>query len=294
MDGIIILALKKTSYYYSAFNLAVSIKHFNPEINITLLSDGGHKPHFLSYCYSVFDQIKEIALCDYIDKDGSFQPGLAKISLYKYTPYDNTLYIDADSLCLQDARPVIEHCKSKGGFIYSNVIGSGGYKDDIMYNVWGKNEFQYPYFDIPLDHTLNTINSSWLFIKKSDEAKNFFTELRTYWDKGFGLENLRNKWGNGTYPDELFFNGVMAKNKIDPKIDLPVMFMGNEYVKETNTQIAERYHFITMYGVGKGNTTVKPRYQEWYDHLCFVYFEKIKLPFRFKVDKVMKGKHINK
>lgn len=299
MKGVTIIALNKASYFHAAYNLAVSIRYYNPSINITLLSDGLHRVHCTELVLSAFDKIIEMERSDYEDEMGWFQPGLAKISMYRYIPYQEAIYVDADSLCLQDIGPLFNECSSKGGFIYGHVIGTGGYTDDIPYNIWGRNPYQFKFFDISEDGTLNTLNSSWLYIKKCPEAEKIFHELRTYWDKGYGLENLRSKWGDRTYPDELFFNGVLAKHGITPRIGREIMFFGNELDKRTYTELHSDYLFMTLYGngkvtVNKKQTTVKLKYIEWYDRLCFKMFAQLGRDHHYKSGNILRGKHINK
>lgn len=299
MKGVTIIALKKASYFHAAYNLAVSIRFYCPNLSISLLTDETYRSYCSETMMSAFDQIVLIDHKDHTDESGVFQPGLAKISLYKYTPYDQTLYVDADSLALQDVTPLFDECEDKGGFIYGHVVGSGGYNDDIPYNIWGRNPYQFKFFDIPKENTLHTLNSSWLYIKKCPEAELIFSELRSYWDKGYGLENLRNKWGDRTYPDELFFNGVLAKNGINPRIERTAMFFGNEFDKRTYTELQKDYLFMTLYGAGKITTqvkatTVKLKYIEWYDRLCFKMFAQMGKEHYFKSGNIMKGKHINR
>lgn len=291
MDGIIIIALKKQSYYCGAFNLALSIKHFNPNINITLVSDGGHQSNYWIEHYSVFDTIKQMDESDYID-NGIFQPGLAKLNINKYTPYDNTLYIDADSLCLQDLAPLFDKLKNnpQNNFFLSHVLGSGLKHQDIHYNPWATNEKIWDYFNLEDQDKLITFNTSWIFFVK--ESATVFETARDYYNKGFGLLNLKTKWG-ASYPDELFFTGTCAYLGINPKIDLNVMFFGNEIDSRTLTELQEQYYTFTLYGGGKGKTTVRLQYITWYDKLMFKFCQAKGIEHRFKAPLLMKNKHVN-
>lgn len=271
MQGVIILSLKKPAYSLGAFNLALSIKHFNPSINITLVSDGEHKRHYRPEHYAVFDQIKDINLCDYIDSDGSFQPALAKINIHKYSDYKQTLYIDADSLVLQDLQPLFD--KLKGNKFKSNVIDG--------YTQWTDAETFKSFFGVDFG---KTINSSWFYF----EDKKVFDQANKYYSKGFNIEKISPKWG-GTLPDELFFNASITKLKIDPKVDYDVMFFGNAIDKRTYSEIEKDFFGFTLYG---GQRTVRDIYIVWYDRLCFKFCANRGIEHRFKAHGILTGKHV--
>lgn len=271
MQGVIILSLKKPAYSLGAFNLALSIKHFNPSINITLVSDGEHKRHYRPEHYTVFDQIKDINLCDYIDSDGSFQPALAKININKYSDYKQTLYIDADSLVLQDLQPLFD--KLKGNKFKSNVIDG--------YTQWTDSETFKSFFGADFG---KTINSSWFYF----EDKKVFDQANKYYSKGFSIDKISPKWG-GTFPDEMFFNASLTKLKIDPKVDYDVMFFGNAIDKRTYSEIEKDFFGFTLYG---GQRTVRDIYIVWYDKLCFKFCKNKGIEHRFKAHGILTGKHV--
>ncbi len=273
MTGIIILSLKKPAYSLAAFNLALSIKHFNPSINITLISDGEHKRHYRAEHYSVFDCIKEIMLCDYIDSNGLFQPGLAKLNVYKYSDYKHTLYFDSDSLVFQDIQPLLD--KLKGSKFKSNIVDG--------YTNWTDPETFKSFFGF--DFGL-TINSSWFYF----ENKKIFEQANKYFQKGFDIEKIKPLWGK-TLPDELFLNAALIKLKVDPKIDFDLMFFGNVISKKTFTEIETDFYAMTLYG---GSRTVRDVYVTWYDRLCYKMCRAKGIEHIFKVHAILAGKHVNK
>lgn len=272
MDGVIILSLKKPSYACSAFNLALSIKYFNPKIHITLISDGEHLRHYQGKHFATFDWIKEIKKEDYQDQNG-FQPGFAKLNLAKYSTYENTLYVDADSLCLQNIQPLFD--KLKGQKFKSNVT-----KD---YTQWTDAESYKEFFGI--DQGVS-INSSWIYFE-NDQVFNRAFEL---YKRNFPLEKVSPVWGN-TYPDELFFNGALNLFGINPAIDFDVMFFGNNIDPRTLTQIEEQFYFFTLYG---NRTTVRKIYTDWYDKLMFKICESKGIEHLFKAHSILVGKHLSK
>ena len=271
MQGVIILALKKPAYSLGSFNLAITIKHYNPKINITLVSDGEHKKHYRPEHYEPFDTIKDINLCDYIDSDGSFQPALAKINIYKYSSYKHTLYIDADSIVFQDLQPLFD--KLKGSKFKGNVIDG--------YTQWTDKETFNSFFGMDYGQT---INSSWFYF----ENNKVFDQANKYYQKRFPLEKISPKWGS-TYPDELFLNAAIQKTKTDCKVDFDVMFFGGAIDKRSLTEIETDFFAMTLYG---GMRTVRDIYITFYDKLLFKICRQKEIEHRFKAHNILTGKHV--
>jgi len=271
MQGIIILSIKKPAYSLASFNLALSIKHYNPNINITLVSDGEHSKHFRPEHYAVFDWIKQIALCDYVDSNGSFQPALAKLNINKYSTYKGTLYIDADSLVLQDLQPLLDALK--GSKFKSNVISP--------YTQWTDEATFKEFFGV--DYGV-TINSSWFYF----ENNKVFEQANKYWLKGFDIQKIAPKWG-GSLPDEMFFNASLTKLNIDAKSELNVMFFGGSIDSRTTEQIQQDFYSLTLYG---GMRTVRDIYLTFYDKIVFAMCKVKGIEHRFKVKDILKGKHV--
>ena len=289
--GIVIVALKKKAYCYGAFNLALSIKHYNPSINITLLSDGEHIKCFGLTEFAVFDNIKIMDDADYTNE--TFEPALAKFNFYKYTPYDKTLYIDADSLCLKDIAPLMDALDNEKGFFYSNVHGSGGLEDDIQYSVWATNKQVWDFFKLKKDSVLHNMNSSWIWVKKCKKADALFDKILENYYKGFGLENLLHQWG-GTYPDELFFNGTCAQLKINPTFNKSVMFFGDKQDNLPVSRLHDEYYFMTLFGKGNGTTTVRGKFIDFYDRILNNMCRKAGIPNNYKSHSILTGKHTNR
>jgi hypothetical protein len=63
--GVVLLAFGKVQYYWAAYNLAFSIKKFNPSISIALIVDDRGKA--LSQCPELNDYIETFADIDIDD-----------------------------------------------------------------------------------------------------------------------------------------------------------------------------------------------------------------------------------
>lgn len=271
-----------------AYNLATSIKYFNPQVHITLVSDGSHQSHFLPEHYEPFDSIKQMEQGDYLDRNHKFQPGLAKLNIYKYSDYNHTLYIDADSLALKDIQPFIDTLILGEENFYSQAMGKGGRNDSISYSPWATNEQIWDYFKLTDDTIITTVNSSWFYFnKKSDK---FFKKAATNFNKGFTEDMLQLKWGT-TLPDELFLVGTCAQMKLNPDSGIDAMFFGGQLDSRSLEQITNDQYMMTLYG---GVGSVKDPYVSWYDRLMFKYSESKLKEHRFKASGIVYGKHVNR
>lgn len=271
--GVIILSLKKPAYSLAAFNLALSIKHYNPNINITLVSDGEHRKHFHPEHYLQFNWIKEIDKDHYTGQDGTFQPALGKLNVYRYSGYKRTLYIDADSLVLQDLMPMFE--KLKGSRFKSNVIE--------QYTQWTTKEMFNSFFGVDFGAT---VNSSWFYF----EDNTVFEQANSFYSKDFDVQNIKPKWG-GTLPDEMFINASLTRLNIDAKVDFEVMFFGNLVDKRTLEELQNDFFAFTLYG---GMKTVRGIYVDFYDRICNKMCRQLGIQHKFKAKDILIGKHVNR
>ena len=270
-QGVIILSLKRPAYSLGAFNLALSIKHFNPSINITLVTDNEHQKHYREWQYGVFDSIKTISPIHYMS-DGMFQPALAKLNINRYSHYKKTLYIDADSLVLQDLQPLFD--RLNGSEFKSNVLDN--------YVQWTDAETFKDFFGVEQGIM---INSSWFYFEKTD----IFEQANKYYQKGFNIEKIEPKWGL-TYPDELFLNASIINLGINPKVDFEPMFFGNLIDERTLSALQNDFFMFTLFG---GRNTVRSIYVDFYDRLCRNMCLAKGQEHNFKAHDILHDKHVN-
>ncbi len=270
-QGVIILSLRKPSYSTGAYNLALSIKHYNPSIHITLVTDNEHQKHYRQEHYKVFDSIKTIAHHHYIN-DGMFQPALAKLNIYRYSSYDKTLYIDADSLVLQDLQPMFD--RLNGQSFKGNVLDN--------YVQWTDKDTFKEFFGVEQGVT---INSSWFYF----ESKEVFEVANDFYSKGFDSQKIEPKWGL-SLPDELFLNASIIKLGIDARVDFEPMFFGNLIDARTLSELQNDFFMFTLYG---GKHTVRSVYVDFYDRLCHLMNRVIGFEHLFKARDILNNKHVS-
>lgn len=285
--GIVLMAFGKAGYYYAAFNMAMSIKYFNPKIKITLLHDGSHLDKLMHLGF--FDKMVKIKNADLYDK-GALCPAKAKIAVYNYLPYQHNLYLDVDGIALQDVEPLLDYCVEKDKPYLTEVRGTGKKKDVINYAIWTENGKAWDFFNLKEDSNFPAIQSSFAYIQKGSESKKIFDTAKRFYNKGFDKKDLKMQWG-GTIPDELIFSGTCAKLDYNPSAGLYPIFFGWQFVDMTFTEIAEKHYILSLYGNGKGKTLTKLRYKEYYDRLIRKYSMNMGVSQPYKSLYIMRDKH---
>ena len=87
-QGIVILAFGKRGYAFASWNLAKSIKHYSPNLHITLFT----QDECIKYLddLSVFDKLEILEQELYVT-DGRLDPAKTKVMMYDFLPYDNNI-----------------------------------------------------------------------------------------------------------------------------------------------------------------------------------------------------------
>jgi hypothetical protein len=249
-SGVVLMAFNKEIYFQSAAIMAHSIKKHNPEVQVTLITDGLSGSTELSE----FDNLVNLPPDYYRGRDGSFQPGKAKLMIYDLLPYDNNLILDVDGYCLQDIAPLIERLSESWKPYQSHTVGyhtidKGRNFADMQWawadRIW--NDYKLSQLDI-----LPAINSSIVFVKKCKESKSLYdTALTLLTDYFIPIKDLRYKWGNAQ-PDELYMNVSLAMHGLDPAMAIEPMYFQMQKRLDWK-QVKEKFYFMSYYG-GKGHT----------------------------------------
>jgi hypothetical protein len=292
--GILLLAFGKKGYAESANNLAYTIKRLSG-VHITLAV----QPELLNYIfaedYQYWDNIVELKEADYIT-DGKIDPAKAKVSVYdigsKY--YKEFIYLDVDAMCWQNIDGLFDQCSDSGKFYVTDVKGVGEQDEVINYSIWASNEDIVDFFDLKKKDKIYAIQSSWAYFKVCQEAKDFMTEVKKYFKKGFDKKKLLEKWG-GTLPDELIFSGVLSKMGIDASHNFypePIHF-GNKHPHKGFTDLAKDTYIMSTYGNGNGQTLTKTSYFEYYDRQMIEWKKEELKGHKYKIGQINKDKHAN-
>lgn len=289
--GIVIYAFKKPAYGKLAYNLAVSIKHHNSSLKVAVLTDGNALGHLSELEQSIFDQQILINKEDLYHND-KFSAGKAKLSGYKYFPFDHNLIVDADSICINDIESLFDRCVNN---VHAQTCGVSNQDDENWNCQWMPFKFVKEVFDLPEKYDIYEINSSFMSIKKSKEAESFYEHALNNFLRSSTHPKMRT-WGGG-FPDELAFNIAFAQCSINPSFaqqevisndtQWPVFFSTNF----TNgwADIMTNYHFIGFYG---DKWFTDRSLQDQYDRFMGNYLAAIGRMHRYKIAHLMKDKHV--
>lgn len=263
-----------------AHNIAVSIKQHTPNIHITLFIE----PDLKLQDSTVFDNIVYLDRSLIYTEGVGIDPVKCKVNMYDLLPYEHNLYLDVDGLVLQNLNPLFDKLIEGKDVFVTDIIAKGKKHESIEYSIWAGNEVIWPYFDLKEDAILPSTQTSWMYIRKDEKAKQIFETAKKYID--FPKNRLRKKWG-GTIPDELIFSGVLAKLEMIPKYNPRPIFFGSKNDERPLYQLSKEYFVLSLYGNGRGRTMVMPKYIKWYNDLIKGYEKS------YKSEMFMGDKHAN-
>jgi len=274
MKGVIILATGHSIYGRYALNLAISLRANCHNVDICLVCDKQGIADFKEYQLNLFNTIKIIDESSYII-NGEKHHFFLKTKLYELSPYDETIFFDADTLI----------CPGKNiDFMFSTLsdndfaIANNGWVDLITgksnvinsYKFWGEIEAIKEYHKIT---KLYQTNSTFIYFKKTQENKELFDLCQQiYLDESAPKE--KQTWG---YADEYCFN--VALSKLNIKFKSPnqnIIFIQFVQKKIEKKNITERF-----WGMTNGGHKTHPLLVKIYNELVNQYCLKMNILDRF-------------
>lgn len=286
--GVVILAFAKRGYVYAAYNLAFSIKYFNKDIPVHLLTDDTiNQLDFNRRQY--FDTIEHLPQGFYYT-DKNIDPGKAKINIYDLLPYDENIFLDADAIAFQDIAPIFDEFEN--GYYFTKVFGTHKLSDgnEIPSMPWALAKDVWDKYSLTKDTILPGINTSIQLIKKCEQAKDLYYLANKLYSDPIPLRQLLNQWG-GTQPDELYMGVALAKCGMTGEMKKDRMFFGHKISEMTDRQIQSKFELLSVYG---GRNFTRTQYIELYDNRLINYHDNsgTGLQHIFKYNKaIVKDKH---
>jgi len=249
MKGVLLLSIGHPSYARWAHNMAVSLRAMSPGLCIHVLTDGNFPAEPIHG--EIVDKIIKIAETD-CRKDGKLYPALAKLSMNKYSEFEETIYLDVDGVVVKDITPLFDKCKEKGLYFQVQVNGISTKEfDNLDASLWVKPEQIFKKYKLNDDVQIPGTNSSFQYWVKCKESDKLFAQALKNLSKPFELRELRYSWGmSNTQPDELYMNIALAQVGLIPNIE-PVL-----YIRKRNTggrmsgldEIAKDRYVICCFG----------------------------------------------
>lgn len=208
MNGVAIIALGNKVYGQYAFNLALSIK-WNDNAPIAVIHDNTSLESLSHEQLAYFDHLIECKE----DFKGEYQK--CKFLLHKLSPFNRTLYIDADSLWCphHTLDPFLTHdIPLQNNFAistcgYYNIKEDKSTSDKYMY--WGSPYETAKYFNIIEGKMPKTFAGFFIFDKCEAVDRVFERALEVYESNAPCSE-----WNNGK-PDEYCFNVALIDYPLD-------------------------------------------------------------------------------
>lgn len=267
--GILIFALGHENYYRMAVCLAASIRHNDPGLQICLVTDHAVIPvhEFL------FDIVKEPTERS-IKQKGKTQYIKAKLFMYELSPFEETIFLDADQLLLPGKKlsPVFEDLKDLAFTMSNHGLAKTSIWADIkeVQKLYGDN----PYWNF---------HSEFVYFKKNAEVKKYFAAaIKVYEDNKI---KSATKFAAANMADELSFQAASLITGLYPHQEN----WAPNFWYRSNPKLARKFpyeltDFIT-YSIG-GN--LLPQYiQDNYNNLVSHYFYQIGLQHPYKVQSKM-------
>lgn len=271
--GILIIAVGAKNYGQLAGTLAASIRANNCELPIHLVYEEDTITR-LDEQYLSFFTSKAIVPKHCITYNGQTCYIKAKAHMNELSPFDTTLFLDADTLILNNGKlnEVLEQLKD-----VEFAIKNSGYKTfeeaDLQSHQWAKLADVKEHFKFTNERIWN-VHSEFIWWKKTEVMNKLF-ERWVYNFENIGISHI--EFG-GCIPDELPLWIAMAQLDInlhqdkftpifwpmDSKSQLRVSDLNKEYV-----------------GLSIGGNAISPLQKNNYDILVTLYAKKLNLRYKF-------------
>lgn len=271
--GVVLIALGVPYYAHMAYNLAVSIR-YHGDIPITIIHGGNSLNQLQSWQRDIWNEV-EIDLYR-LKRNGTIEYLKAKTFLYELSPYEKTIFLDADTI-LTPFKNFNDLFKLEG-VIFANrgEVTEGGGKSQ-----WVDVRDIFKVYQI--NHWYD-LSSEFIYFDRSELNKKFFEDSQKYYDDDsipvvtFKEKNKQGKEGitmfAGGKPDEIPFGIAVEKNNIRFESPFLPSYWQPQYYNKAQTSDHIKRNF---YMVSAGGAFVQSNIKKIYDDLAKAYFSKAKI-----------------
>lgn len=274
--GILLVSFGTATYAMYAYNMAYSIKHFCQNLPVFLYSDGVGIDQIDT---SIFDKVV-------IDKFNNEDPAINKISIFTLSPFEKTLYLDVDGVCLKDISPLFAELENQ--HVFAQVIDSGKKEDKIHYSIWAENNVIWDHFKLKEEANLPALQTSIIYFDRSKKAIDFFSKLEENYNAPIEKSKYSILWGKKNHhPDELYYSGTMAQLDMMPDTRINPIFFPDRV--EEIAKIFENHYILSHFGA---QALIRPYAHDIYNRHMFSILGQGKKDHLFKAEKLYKNKMI--
>lgn len=249
--GVTLLAIGRDAYRIWAVNMALSIKHFAPDLLIQLVVSPEIKAALKYYKQDIcFDYLTEIDN-EHTHINGVFAPGKAKIALPSYFIFDKTLYLDTDGVVIKDLTPVFDLPYDLIMHVHNYYVLGEIESPESMY--WCNSSVIMKHYNLAPETKLPAINSSAFVYTNTNENKALFQQAYdNISNNPIPREKLFKTWGRGLglQPDELYLNIAIGQTKVYPESIYLMHFRPNNHKGKLPTfdEIKQHHYGVGLYG----------------------------------------------
>lgn len=203
MRGVLTMALKHPLYGRYAYNLALSIKSADMRTQVAVVADEEGLRHLHPGQRMIFD---------YIIPPAVEKPLVNKFHLINLSPFEETLFVDADMIFSPLAnfeefwnsmKDVQWTMANRGKDDLVKGISEWTTKEDI-YEAYGRSPiYNWEWYDL---------SSEWIYFKKNDLSYTIFAKAEKYYDDNY----LKVREFAGDRPDEPYFNLALMNTPHEP------------------------------------------------------------------------------
>lgn len=189
MRGIVTIAMKHTLYGRYAYNLALSAKSADMNVQVAVIADEEALRHLHPGQRMIFD---------YIIEPKSEKPLVNKFHICELSPFQETLFVDADMIF----SPMADFNEFFRSMTTIDWTMANRGKDDIVKGIseWTtKEDIAEAYGEVEQWYDLS---SEWIYFKKNDLSYSIFANAEMYYEDN----KLKVREFAGDRPDEPYFN----------------------------------------------------------------------------------------
>jgi hypothetical protein len=261
--GILLLALQHPYYGCMALNLALSIRYQWPDVPIAIVVDAKGAERLRGFRHH-FDRWIELDTRRLVKK-GQVRPFLAKTLLYEHSPWQQTLYLDSDTVLFrpQDGAPSIQSLvESLKGIAYTPMVLSKASNTDCL---WGASTTTLrTEYAIASNTEFYEVNSSLMYFEKGEVAASIFRQA----EEIYRTPRTDHATFAGDMPDELAFEVAAALSDWQPNTlpFKPILNWSEQQAGWNLPSLMLQHNGVTMLGA-----RLSPAFQQLYNRLAVQY-----------------------